>query len=458
MKNVYIKELKYYSKKDILEILQDNQKVLDELLKYDIVKFTNDSYQFNYVGVIIIENIVINVYPKYITSKDNIKEDFKQVINVIKKYNKSKDDLTYQNDELEDISYNRLSMMLFFLEDYFENGVYTNIQNILQTNGNGEIDWNKTVNDNVAIIQNKKPYYVELQTKYKINDLFDFFRLLHEYIITECSGYLQKAGLLELFDLTPVELSDKEFEDFGDADLILEKLEKELNVEFNTHKIKLLRSMHSYLSNKNAHTNENYLTLYGTSAYHEIWEEVCAKVFSDKLNKKLRDLTLPTKLNSKYSPNKELIKLIKKPKWYYKDIYPKDAEGTFIPDIVTFYNNEFIILDAKYYSLKFTQDVLDGQPGLESVTKQYLYELAFREFIEFHDFKGVKNAFLFPTYSQVIENKGHVKLDILSNLGLEDIQVIMLPVSLMNEYYLNNKKMDVSMLNLNIGDAGVKDN
>lgn len=405
MKNIYVRELKYYSRRNILEILENDEKVLDKLLKFDIVKFTNDGYQFDYVGVIIIENIIINVYPKYITSQENIKNDFKQVIRVIKKYNKSKDDFNYQNDELEDISYNRLSMMLFFIEDYFENGVYTNIQNIQEVNGNGEIDWNRTVNDNVAIIQNNKPYYVELQTKYKINDLVNYFRLLHECIITECSNYLEKAGLLDLFDLTPVELSDNKLSDFGECEFILNKLEKELNVEFNTHKIKLLQSMHSYISNKNAHTNENYLTLYGTSAYHEIWEEMCARVFADKLHKRLRDLKLPVELNSKFPKNKELIDIIKNPKWVYKGIHAKKAKGTFIPDTVTFHNDEFIILDAKYYNLKFSEDVLDGQPGLESITKQYLYELAFREFIEAHEFKAVKNAFLFPTYEKRLKIK-----------------------------------------------------
>lgn len=448
MNNIYIKELKYYSRRKILKILQNDEKALDKLLKFDIVNFTNEGYQFVYVGVIIIENIIINVYPKYITSENNIKSDFKQIIRVIKKYNKSENDFEYQNDELEDISYNRISMMLFFIEDYFENGVYTNIQNILEINGNGEIDWNRTINDNIAIIKNNKPYYTELQTKYKINDLFDYFRLLHEYIITECSQYLEKSGLLELFDLTPAELSDKELEDFGDIDVILKRLLKELNVEFNTHKQKLLKAMYSYLASKNAHTNENYLTLNGTSAYHEIWEKICAYVFKDKLHKKLKDLTLPVKLNTKYPPNKELIKLIKKPKWFYKDIYPKEADGTFIPDIVTFHNNQFIILDAKYYNLKFSEDYLDGQPGLESITKQYLYELAFNDFIQDHNFDGVKNAFLFPTFDDEIKNKGHVKLDILSNLGLKDIQIIMLPARKINQLYLDNKKLDIEKLEL----------
>ena len=95
--------------------------------------------------------------------------------------------------ELKDISFNLLSLMLFFIEDYYENGIYTNIQNILEINGNGEINWDRTINDNFALIKDDKPYYTELQTKYKIDDLYDYFRLLHEYIITDCSKRLEKG-------------------------------------------------------------------------------------------------------------------------------------------------------------------------------------------------------------------------------------------------------------------------
>ena len=63
-------------------------------------------------------------------------------------------------------------------------------------------------------------------------------------------------------------------------------------------------------------------------------------------------------------------------------------------------------------------------------------------------FKGVKNAFLFPTYNREIENKGYVELKILHKIGLENIQVIMLPANEINQLYLDNKKMDISRLNL----------
>ena len=129
MKTVYIQELKRYSKSQILEII--DEKTFEKLQKYAIITPDEDSYQVNYVGVIIVKKTVINCYPKYIPNEDNIEDDFKQILKVIKKYNNLYDDFEYQNDNLEDISFNLLSMMVFFLEDYFENGVYNNIQNIL---------------------------------------------------------------------------------------------------------------------------------------------------------------------------------------------------------------------------------------------------------------------------------------------------------------------------------------
>ena len=363
---------------------------------------------------------------------------------VIKKYNKLNENFDYENDELKDISFNLISMMIFFIEDYYENGIYNKIQNILEINGNGEINWDRTINENFAIIKNNKPFYTELQTKYKIDDLFDYFRLLHEYIITECSNRLENVGLLELFDLTPIELSEMELDDFGELEFILNKLEKELNVEFNTHKQKLLKSMHTYLAEENSFSNENYLTLYGTSTYHVIWEEICCKVLGDKLDKKISDLNLPKACHS----NKKLIDIIKKPKWILNSGSSITAKGTFKPDLITFHDDTFIILDAKYYNIEFDENTLSGEPGLESITKQYLYELAYHEFMGSCGFKDVKNGFLFPTYDSKVNNKGYVELEILYNLWLENIQVIMLPAREMNQLYLDNKKMSIGRLNL----------
>lgn len=427
MKTRFIKELKHYSKKYLLEFL--DEKSLGELLKHPILNKNDSLYQFNFVGVIIIDDTVIKCYPKYIPSEKNIEEDFTQTINVIKKYNKLNTEIEYSNDNMEDISFNLLSLMVFFLEDYFENGVYSNTLNVLETNGTGEIDWNRTVNYTNPIIKNNKPYYTNLQTRIKINDLFDYFHLLHEYIITDSSKRLENAGLIDLFDLTPAEISHLELEDFGETSQILEKIEKELNVEFNTQKRKLLSAMHSYISAKNAFTNENYLTVFGTSTYHVIWEDICRRVLNDKLSS-------------------EIMGTIKKPEWVLKSGKKHWAKKSFEPDIVTWKDDTFIILDAKYYNLKFDEDNLDANPGLGDITKQYLYQLALEDYIYSHGSTKVKNALLFPKYSGNVENKGYVEIEILKNLYLENIQVVMLPAGVMNKYYLNNKKLSLNKLDL----------
>ena len=43
-----------------------------------------------------------------------------------------------------------------------------------------------------------------------------------------------------MFDIMPVELSDEELDDFGERDYILYRIERELNVQFNTRKQLLL--------------------------------------------------------------------------------------------------------------------------------------------------------------------------------------------------------------------------
>ena len=48
---------------------------------------------------------------------------------------------------------------------------------------------------------------------------------------------MESKELLDLFDLTSINLSERSLHDFGSDKFIIEKLEKELKVEFNTHNI-----------------------------------------------------------------------------------------------------------------------------------------------------------------------------------------------------------------------------
>ena len=107
----------------------------------------------------------------------------------------------------------------------------------------------------------------------------------------------------------------------------------------------------------------------------------------------------------------------------------------------------FGIFDAKYYNIVLDSNTLKNQPGVGDVTKQYLYQLAYNDFITKHKFKHVKNAFLMPTENDQPILIGEAKMNMmygLSNPPLKNIAVVKLPAKKVFNYYLNNEKFDLS--------------
>ena len=77
LKVVNFSELVEYDKSKILEEL--NADIFNILLqKYDLFEeLKNGNFKFKFVGILIIDNSVINVYPKYFPNQNYIKEEFK---------------------------------------------------------------------------------------------------------------------------------------------------------------------------------------------------------------------------------------------------------------------------------------------------------------------------------------------------------------------------------------------
>lgn len=485
MKSVYIKEQKRYllselsklfninerKTKDILKLLRSygvlkiiskfkDKKELSDIVDVDdeISDIDSDSenvyyYIFTFVGIMIVSGIVLKCYPKYIFKNDTPLLQLKQILKVIEKQNKKEQFIKFHNESLENSSYNLLATILYLYNDYNEYGIYTTTQDIFEVNGNGEINWDKTINEMFTLISNNKPFYPELITRKKIDDDNDYFKILHEVILTQCSKQLKKTGLLELFEFEELNLIEKRIDDLGDKDYILNKILKELNVQFNTRKQLLLKTMYAYIASESELGVNSDFSLYGTNSFHVIWENLCAEVFNNMLNKKLSELSLPLKLKQEYNENHKLISIIEKPNWNNK--YGEFESDTLIPDLISIYkdNNQehkFIIFDAKYYTIKINGKSIVGQPGIESVTKQYLYQLAYKKFLEEHGFEqyNIRNCFLLPTENSEVEELGNVSMEMLTMLGLEKIQVRLLPAEVVYSKYLKKTKFDINLLNL----------
>ena len=52
----------------------------------------------------------------------------------------------------------------------------------------------------------------------------DYFKRLHECVLTECSQQLREAGLEELFEMETVDLSEETLSSFGDKEFILDRM------------------------------------------------------------------------------------------------------------------------------------------------------------------------------------------------------------------------------------------
>ncbi len=460
--DAFIRNLKAFG---VLKAVRNNseQRELSDLVDEDIEVADVDNetddylYVFTYVGVVTIGSRIIKCYPKYLLAETAPTEEMKQVLKVISRYGSKEQVINLFNGDAENSSFNLLAVILFLLNDYHDYGVYNNTEDIIEVNGEGEILWNKTVNEGFSLISNNRPYYLELYTSKSVDDELDFFKRLHECILTECSKQLEISGLIDLFDIVAVDLSEEARDDLGDDDYILYRLQSELSIQFNTRKQILLKTIYAYIKNKRALEGDFGMSMYGTNSFNLIWEDVCAQVLNNKLQSNLGQLELPVPLSEGYRANDKLIDIIKKPIW--SGIKPdggnfdKPATGTLIPDIITICQREgthqFIILDAKYYNIQLDQDKqLRGQPGVGDVTKQYLYQLAYSSFLADHRINEVRNCFLMPTEKDGIIEKGSVKMDILSSLGLQDIKIRQLPAKIMYSYYLSRKTVSISELNL----------
>ena len=244
--------------------------------------------------------------------------------------------------------------------------------------------------------------------------------------------------------------------DFGDLEYILYRLAKEMDAQFATRKIMLLKTMYAYIAEKRSSETDFVLSMYGTNSMNLVWEDACSTVFGDMLHKKLNELPLSLAEKYKSYGSNELISLIQAPIWtaYLPNggFACHQANETLIPDIVAIirmdYGMCFAIFDAKYYCIRLDETMVTGQPGVGDVTKQYLYQLAFNDFITRHEFYNVVNAFLIPSDSCDMGIAGSVEMPLLSSVAtqpcLQKVAVVRLPASKIYAWYLANQRIDVN--------------
>lgn len=422
---IYIRELQKYDETYLkTKLLLDSHTIHELMNKRVLYKKEDGMFHFQFVGILIVKDKVIFCMPKYVKNSDK-KTIVKQLLSLFGEYSKRE---KLDEDELESIgsidsknTYNMLSVLIFILNDYLENGLYSNEKNICVLNGEDEINWLKTIDELQPLINEGEPVYLEYFTNFTENDEENYFRQLHRYILNESTKKLNELGLIEFLGFEPINF-EIDADTLGTPDSILSRISNELNVQFVNRKQLLLKAMASFISNEKMETDNFTISFYGTRSFHVVWEKICGYI-----------------LDNKYDTVK---KLIAQPRWTTLNGKVHKA-ATLIPDIISITNDSFIISDAKYYSIKLTNDKLEGNPGVEDVTKQYLYQLAFGEYIKIKEFSVIKNMLLFPSDIEEVKKLGTVTIKFLKDLGLEDITLLLMPANKVFELYTKSKKLNI---------------
>ena len=67
---------------------------------------------------------------------------------------------------------------------------------------------------------------------------------------------------------------------------VLNRIVKELNVQFNTRKQLLLKTLYAYIANSSALDDLDCFSMFGTNSFNLVWEKVCAEVMDNLAQEK----------------------------------------------------------------------------------------------------------------------------------------------------------------------------
>ena len=345
----------------------------------------------------------------------------------------------------------RIALVLRLLEMYGEYGVYSNFVRVYKENGNGVINWERTISRHQPVISNGAPVYFEYETNESVKDAADFVTRLHNCVLTECSKSIVDIGIADLLGIDELELSEEKLGDFGDLVCISKRLDQELSAQFVTWKREVIELLKRYVCEDDVNVRNWGPFCLGNTSFYEVWEDACQVAFGDQLQRPLNRLGFKLSEEYKSRAHQKLIEIIPRPEWYQAGNSGDEFRGTsatLIPDIVSIRRGRekkvFSILDAKYYCPRLNGSP-KGVPDLGSITKQFLYQNAYRDFVIAHGFNVVTNSFLVPSAGSSIYRMGYVEFGgVIPSLGKpfsDRIEMWALPAERIWQCYLDSEQL-----------------
>lgn len=422
----YIEE-KQYKTTDVRNSLKND--TFDRFKKERIIRISKDGNvcQFSFVGMISTSNSILIVLPKYLihfnlTDFDNISEA-KLILQVLRKYSKKakrEEDLNYLVLDSENSYFNMIAISDYLISDYLEYGIYFEEVDEFDLNGQGEINWGLTIEKESAYFSNNQLLYLNYATNNSEYDDNTYISQVHQLILNECISFIKRLEFLELFN-NPNILFNVNTDSLGDVNFKIKKLKDILSKSYSQRDIRLIKILILFLEKNEVETIPNKETLFGIKHFEHVWENITSLVIGNNYD--------------------NLKKNIPNPIWEKKNPRPRYQiqTKTLIPDILKVINNDLFIFDAKYYKPIFKDEKLEpGHPGVGDVSKQYLYELAFKN----KGYNHIYNFFLIPSYLNETDIVGKVIFPLFDDTEYGDIFLVNTNTHIILNLYLDDNKYE----------------
>ena len=290
-----------------------------------------------------------------------------KTITLVKNSNNEKTDFGDDIGNNDEVPYNSL---IWIINDYFNNGLYQEIEKKYSQKSHGKINWKKTLNSE---------HYFENNSVTYINPYYES-NIQRSTLITELNNYcVHKSFKYIGFLFGKVYLPECNIREERIKDNIkyyIDVINKELAKSFNDRKKMLLTNMKRILEMSFEDSFENQPT-YGTRRYEYAWEKMVNETLGSKID------------ISKFFPNAF---------WNIQGKIEED-KSKLRPDSILIDNNakKIYILDAKYYKYGITSNISD-LPHTDSIQKQITYGDHISNNPQTYGFEknNIYNAFIIP--------------------------------------------------------------
>lgn len=337
---------------------------MKKILKlHDICYLSSNNFDDNYVGIKFLDDDIKIYFPLGYNIPDEDSECRKSIIGLLKTISiKDKlfnSDLKYSN-KFDNASEIPFYSFLWLINDYLNNGLYTDKEKVYKRGINGKINWKKTMNMPFYLCKNKAIYLNTYVEKNNIED--NVITDIHSYCVGISIKYI--GWLFGNIGVPNNNIIN------SNLNYYIKILNVEMSNSFDDHKISLLGHLKNVLETFKGN-DQSKLKNYGTNQYEYIWEYMVNKVYGNENVEK-------------YFPNSTYCLV---------GFDTNFNAANLRPDTILSINNDIYILDSKYYKYGSTKNPLH-LPNTSSIQKQITYGEHINN--NFGKVKNIFNAFIIP--------------------------------------------------------------